>query len=332
MMITSGPFASDDRVCFTSLHTLNSFPMESYIWNCPRRTPLTDACERGSIDSIQALLGIGALPNVMDGGWNDVADGSWNALKWACYESEGRERRETALQAVKLLVAVGANLDARCGTEGSTALHAASKRGNLRVINFLLACGASPLIRDDCGAIAREYFPEWVIGGPADEEDEDKFVFFKVTPPVLTKPVLPRMTDWYSNAPYVAPVTRRGVKTDDSTDDERTTDSRAQVSGIEARKRHRLRRWEDLIAAGDSDSWVGTEPVAIPRREEPRVHTFYQVGYLQSGRADFKDLGLLEDLVLSDDDDEEEEEQVQVQEEQEQEEEEQEHEQAQAQE
>ncbi len=66
------------------------------------------------------------------------------------YEDRTKEEEKNALEAVKLLVGLGANVNA-VGEEGYTALHGAAYVGANPIIEFLISKGAKTEVKDDFG-------------------------------------------------------------------------------------------------------------------------------------------------------------------------------------
>jgi hemoglobin len=104
------------------------------------RTLLHWAAGAGSLSTVEILLRLGADPNVLDGGKHTPLYCTGN-------ECAGGESAEV----VRALVRGGAQVDARDGVTGATALHMAARRGNTVVAKALLDCGADINVRDRRG-------------------------------------------------------------------------------------------------------------------------------------------------------------------------------------
>ena len=105
------------------------------------RTLLHDAADAGELAVVEYLLQLGADPNATDGGGHAPLYGVGNACT-----------SETAASVVHALVRAGAQVDARDGVQRTTGLHMAARRGNVRVAEALLDCGADIEARDRSGA------------------------------------------------------------------------------------------------------------------------------------------------------------------------------------
>jgi len=108
-------------------------------------TALHRACYWGQIEVASFLLERGADPNAV------TRDGFLQIAPLGCAVAtpdvpNPSDREEVVLGLVKLLIASGADVNAR-RRDGLMALHSAAYRGHLRVIETLLARGADPAIR-----------------------------------------------------------------------------------------------------------------------------------------------------------------------------------------
>jgi ankyrin repeat protein len=90
---------------------------------------------------VELLLQLGADPNTTDGGRHAPLYSVGNSC-----------RAETGAAVVHALVRAGARVDACEGVQRCTALHMAARRGNVRVAEALLDCGANIEARDKSGA------------------------------------------------------------------------------------------------------------------------------------------------------------------------------------
>jgi hemoglobin len=105
------------------------------------RTLLHDAAGAGNLQVVEWLLELGADPNATYGGGHAPLYDVGNACT-----------AETGPAVVHALVRAGARVDARDGVQRTTALHMAARRGNVRVAEALLDCGADIDARDRGGA------------------------------------------------------------------------------------------------------------------------------------------------------------------------------------
>jgi ankyrin repeat protein len=101
------------------------------------RTLLHDAAAAGVPSIVDLLVGICADPNAGDGGGHGPLYSVANECQWP----EGAP-------IVRLLLRAGAHVDNRSGEMRCSALHAAARRGNVKVAEALIEGGASIDIRD----------------------------------------------------------------------------------------------------------------------------------------------------------------------------------------
>ncbi|XP_062215077.1 protein VAPYRIN-like [Phragmites australis] len=156
------------------------------------RTPLETAAASGECLIVELLLANGATPAGSDAlhvaaaaGHNDVlklllgkpasaSPASSSSTSFSCsftsIDAAGRDGK-TPLRlaaeagrrdAVKALLVAGARADARCSTDGATALHAAARRGDETMARLLLSHGAAgtAAVRDAAGKTAFEIAAE----------------------------------------------------------------------------------------------------------------------------------------------------------------------------
>ena len=102
------------------------------------RTLLHDAAAAGNLRTAQLLLDLGADPNGLGG-------------HTPLYEVGNSCRVEAGGEMVRLLVKAGADVNAQKNVKRCTALHMAARRGNVRVAEALLECGAKLELRDSAG-------------------------------------------------------------------------------------------------------------------------------------------------------------------------------------
>lgn len=98
------------------------------------------AAGAGCVPVVAALLAAGADPNMEDGGGHSPL---------YCVANECGS--EAGPQVVRMLVAAGADVRAREGVTGATALHMAARRGHVEIARTLLALGADARARDRKG-------------------------------------------------------------------------------------------------------------------------------------------------------------------------------------
>jgi len=103
------------------------------------RTLLHAAAAAGDVDLVNLLLGLGASPNVRDGGGHTPL------------YSLGNECQTGGVDVVLALVGAGAAIDADDGVKHCTPLHMAARRGNAELAAALLDCGAQIEARDSGG-------------------------------------------------------------------------------------------------------------------------------------------------------------------------------------
>lgn len=110
------------------------------------RTLLHDAAGGWNPGVIALLLRLGADPNAVDQYGHPPLYCAGNAVPEAggCNVEEGGE-------AVRALAQGGADVNAQDGVKRCAALHRAARRGNVRVAEALVACGADLEIRDSLG-------------------------------------------------------------------------------------------------------------------------------------------------------------------------------------
>jgi ankyrin repeat protein len=128
-------------------------------------TPLLRAAMSGDLDIMRLLLDAGAdpqlatneLPNGGEnggGGMGDYGSGATTpflaaaGLGWRKGVSRGRE--EDAIEALRLLMDLGADVN-ETNQAGDTALHGATYRGSLAIMQFLLDRGADPTATNKTG-------------------------------------------------------------------------------------------------------------------------------------------------------------------------------------
>jgi truncated hemoglobin YjbI len=104
------------------------------------RTLLHDVAGERSIEIVKMLLRLGADPNARDEGGHTPLYCVGNA----CSEENGEA-------VVRMLVEGGADVNVHDGVKHCTALHIAARRGNVRVAEALLDCGADIEARDILG-------------------------------------------------------------------------------------------------------------------------------------------------------------------------------------
>ncbi len=104
------------------------------------RTLLHETAGQGSLATVELLLELGADPNAAD----QFGHVPLYFVGNQCHAATGPE-------VVRALVRGGANVNARGGVQRCTALHMAARRGNVRVAEALLACGADIEARDKRG-------------------------------------------------------------------------------------------------------------------------------------------------------------------------------------
>lgn len=110
--------------------------LPAHRWN--GRTLLHEAAAAGCPAMVTLLLKLGMGPNVPDAGGHPPLYSAANE----CAEASG---------VVRLLVAAGAEVNARTGVTAATALHMAARRGHLEVARTLLELGADARIPDRKG-------------------------------------------------------------------------------------------------------------------------------------------------------------------------------------
>jgi ankyrin repeat protein len=122
-------------------------------------TELMHAAGFGDVARIKELLANGANPNQTD------RDG-WAALHYACLggEAPGWPKEMSRLEAMKLLVAAGADVNAMAA--GDTALSMAARKGQIDWVQFLIASGADPNVPGAMGP----NIPAVAGAGHTDEE------------------------------------------------------------------------------------------------------------------------------------------------------------------
>lgn len=98
------------------------------------------AAGAGCVEVVALLLRLGSNPNLLDGGRHSPL-----------YSLANECKSDTADEVVRLLVESGANINANGGVTRSTALHAAARRGNTRMIASLLGHGADIEAKDSKG-------------------------------------------------------------------------------------------------------------------------------------------------------------------------------------
>jgi ankyrin repeat protein len=122
-------------------------------------TPFLRAAKSGDIEMMQLLLAAGADPmHAMPNGSTALmfaAGLGWrNGSPLAPSYDQGSEQE--ALEALRLLLALGHDIDAQ-NDDGNTALHGAlSGRGSEAIIRFLLESGADPTLPNARGQTARD--------------------------------------------------------------------------------------------------------------------------------------------------------------------------------
>ncbi|HEX4810114.1 MAG TPA: ankyrin repeat domain-containing protein [Bryobacteraceae bacterium] len=104
------------------------------------RTLLHDASAQGNLRMVELLLRIGAEPNGKTSGERTPL----YCVANECHVAGGGH-------IVRALVRAGAQVDARSGAKGCTALHMAARRGNTEVAEALVDCGADINARDKAG-------------------------------------------------------------------------------------------------------------------------------------------------------------------------------------
>jgi ankyrin repeat protein len=131
----------------------------------PGSTALLRAAMSGDLEIMRLLLDAGAdpklatdeLPNDGEnggGGMGDYGSGATTpflaaaGLGWRKAVSRGRD--EDAVEALRMLMALGADVN-EVNQAGDTALHGATYRGSLEIMQFLLDNGADPSIRNRTG-------------------------------------------------------------------------------------------------------------------------------------------------------------------------------------
>jgi ankyrin repeat protein len=97
-------------------------------------TPLHAACRDGHLGVVEFLISKGADLNDV------VTEARWTPLLFAVFESEYGDSSKK-LQVVKSLITNGANVRA-AATDGRTALHGASRRGEAELALYLIEAGA----------------------------------------------------------------------------------------------------------------------------------------------------------------------------------------------
>ncbi|KAI4966634.1 hypothetical protein ZWY2020_037691 [Hordeum vulgare] len=119
------------------------------------------AAAAGHDDVLKLLLGKPASASPRSSSSSASFSGSFTSLDAA--GREGKTPLRLAAEggrrdAVKALLAAGARADARCGTDGGTALHAAARRGDEAVARLILAHGVAGTasVRDAKGKTAYE--------------------------------------------------------------------------------------------------------------------------------------------------------------------------------
>jgi hypothetical protein len=105
------------------------------------RTLLHDAAATGNLAVVECLLHLGADPNATDSAGHAPLYGVGNECKAG-----------TGAAVVHALARAGGSVNAQDGVQRCTALHMAARRGNIRVAEALLDCGADIEARDRGGA------------------------------------------------------------------------------------------------------------------------------------------------------------------------------------
>jgi uncharacterized protein len=121
-----------------------------HAFNARGSAALHGACYWGQVASTRFLLERGADPNA------PTRDSFLQIRPLGCAVATAdvpnpSDDEETVLELVRLLVERGADVNGR-RRDGLTALHSAAYRGHLRVIRYLLECGADRTLRGHDGA------------------------------------------------------------------------------------------------------------------------------------------------------------------------------------
>jgi ankyrin repeat protein len=124
---------------------LESDPALAQAFSTAGSTALHRSCYWGQFEVARLLLERGADPNAV------TRDSFLEIAPLGCAVAtpdvpNPSDREDVVLDLVKLLISSGAEVNAR-RRDGLTALHSAAYRGQLRVIETLLAHGANPTVR-----------------------------------------------------------------------------------------------------------------------------------------------------------------------------------------
>ncbi len=103
----------------------------------PGSTPLHRAARSADMDSMRMLMEHGGNPNLA------LNDGSTPLMMMAGLGARGGFDEEARLEAIRTFWDAGAAVDGTLTATGDTALHIAAQRGAERIVDFLVAAGAS---------------------------------------------------------------------------------------------------------------------------------------------------------------------------------------------
>ena len=111
----------------------------------PGSTPLLRAVRSTDMDAIRLLMEHGANPSLARN------DGSTPLMTMAGLGARGPIDEDVRLEAIKLFWNAGMDVGATDKATGNTALHFAAQRGANRIVDFLIAAGASLHAENDAG-------------------------------------------------------------------------------------------------------------------------------------------------------------------------------------